>query len=122
MSAAMGCGFDTSCEAWGSNVDQVGIFATGSGVAPIRAVIESGALAGKVCRLYLGARTLSSLAYREKFDDWRKQGIEVVPVISRAGDDWHGRTGYVQDAFREDEERGDGFVLAARHGPILCGP
>jgi hypothetical protein len=40
--------------------DQVLIFATGSGISPIKAVIESGALKGtgrsKGCRLYWGTR------------------------------------------------------------------
>ncbi|CAK0827407.1 unnamed protein product [Prorocentrum cordatum] len=87
----------------------------------MRAVIESGALDGKVSRLYLGARTTAALAYEDRFDAWRKRGVEVVPVLSRAGDGWAGRGGYVQDALREDEERGEGFVLAAKHGALLCG-
>lgn len=122
LSPAMGRGFDTACESWTSaDVSQVGLFATGSGVAPIRAAIESGALAGKVCRLYFGARTQEAMAYADRFDDWKKLGVEVVPVISKGSDNWAGRRGYVQQALKEDEERGEGFVLPARHGALLCG-
>lgn len=122
LSPAMGRGFDTACESWTlADVSQVGLFATGSGVAPIRAAIESGALAGKVCRLYFGARTQEGMAYTDRFDDWKQRGVEVVPVISKGSDNWTGRRGYVQQALKEDEERGEGFVLPARHGALLCG-
>eukprot|EP00931_Biecheleriopsis_adriatica_P056934 TRINITY_DN33771_c0_g1_i1.p1 TRINITY_DN33771_c0_g1~~TRINITY_DN33771_c0_g1_i1.p1 ORF type:complete len:325 (-),score=74.57 TRINITY_DN33771_c0_g1_i1:67-1014(-) len=122
LSPAMGKGFDVSCEAWATaDVNQVNLFATGSGVAPMRAAIESGALKGKVCRLYYGARSESSMAYADRFDSWRKQGIEVVPVLSQGDEGWTGRRGYVQAVMQEDEERGEGFVLAAKHGAILCG-
>eukprot|EP00929_Paragymnodinium_shiwhaense_P015639 TRINITY_DN123738_c0_g1_i1.p1 TRINITY_DN123738_c0_g1~~TRINITY_DN123738_c0_g1_i1.p1 ORF type:complete len:376 (+),score=106.62 TRINITY_DN123738_c0_g1_i1:65-1129(+) len=121
-SAAMGKGFAMEGEAWtGADVAQVGLFATGSGVAPLRAVIESGALDGKVARLYLGARREATLPFSDRFAAWTKRGIEVVPVLSKAGGSWSGRKGYIQDAFKEDEERGEGFVLAARHGALLCG-
>jgi len=122
LSPAMGRGFDIACESWtAADVNQVGLFATGSGVAPIRAAIESGALAGKVCRLYFGARTREGMAYMDRFDDWKQRGVEVVPVISKGSDDWTGRRGYVQQVLKEDEERGEGFVLPSRHGALLCG-
>lgn len=122
LSPAMGRGFDLACEAWASaEVSQVGLFATGSGIAPIRATIESGALAGKVARLYFGARTEASMPFADRFDDWKQRGVEVVPVLSKGEDGWAGRSGYVQDVLKEDEERGEGFVLAARHGALLCG-
>lgn len=122
LSPAMGRGFDTTGEAWSSaGVSQVNLFAAGTGIAPLRSAIESKALEGKVCRLYLGARSESGLAFADKFDEWRKFGVEVVPVLSQGAESWRGRRGYVQDAFKEDEERGEGFVLAAQHGALLCG-
>eukprot|EP00439_Symbiodinium_sp_Y106_P026915 s1487_g3.t1 len=70
LSPAMGKGFDLSCEAWKEGgVKQVNIFATGSGVAPMRAVIESDALKGKTCRLYYGARTEAGMAYADRFEE-----------------------------------------------------
>jgi len=122
LSPAMGKGFDVACDAWkDADVNQVSLFATGSGVAPMRAAIESDALTGKVCRLYYGARSESAMAYADRFDDWRKKGIEVVPVLSKGTGSWTGRRGYVQEAMKEDEDRGEGFVLSARHGALLCG-
>lgn len=122
LSPAMGKGFNVDCEAWkSSDVNQVNLFATGSGIAPMRAVIESAALSGKVCRLYYGARTESGLAFKDRFDEWRKTGLEIMPVLSSAPENWSGRKGYVQAAFLDDEERGEGFVLSARHGALLCG-
>ncbi|CAE8680827.1 unnamed protein product [Polarella glacialis] len=122
LSPAMGRGFSIDGEAWkAADVSQVGIFASGSGIAPMRAAIESGALAGKVCRLYYGARSEAGLAYADRFDAWRKSGVEVVPVLSQGGDSWGGRQGYIQDAFKQDEERGEGFVLSAKHGALICG-
>lgn len=121
LSPAMGRGFNIECEAWQDTVSQVGIFATGSGIAPMRSMVESGLLKGKVSRLYVGAQDESALAFQDRYNDWKEQGVEVVPVLSRAGSEWSGRTGYVQEAFTEDEERGEGFVLAPKHGALLCG-
>uniref|UniRef100_A0A7S4QPQ1 Oxidoreductase FAD/NAD(P)-binding domain-containing protein n=1 Tax=Alexandrium monilatum TaxID=311494 RepID=A0A7S4QPQ1_9DINO len=122
LSPAMGRGFDLACEAWdAAEVSQVGLFAAGSGIAPIRATIESGALEGKVARLYFGAQSEASMPFTDRFEDWTQRGVEVVPVLSKPDGSWTGRSGYVQDALKEDEERGEGFVLAARHGALLCG-
>eukprot|EP00928_Gymnodinium_smaydae_P056052 TRINITY_DN3948_c2_g1_i4.p1 TRINITY_DN3948_c2_g1~~TRINITY_DN3948_c2_g1_i4.p1 ORF type:complete len:1236 (-),score=224.65 TRINITY_DN3948_c2_g1_i4:82-3789(-) len=70
----------------------------------MRAVIESGLLRGKASRLYFGARTEAHLAYADRFPSWRREGVEVIPVLSRAGASWKGRRGYVQSALFEDEE------------------
>jgi len=113
-------GFDLQ-RAWSSAVAQVALFATGAGIGPMRAVIESGALDGRVCRLYVGAGRHSALAFADSFDAWRRRGIEVIPVLSSGRLSDPGRTGTVEDAFRVDEERGEGFVLPARHGALLCG-
>jgi len=122
LSEAMGRGYNVSCDSWSAaDVSQVGLFATGTGVAPIRSVIEGGALKGKAVRLYVGARTESALGFSDRYEAWRKAGVEVVPVLSKAEGSWSGRQGYVQDALKQDEERGDGFVLPARHGALLCG-
>lgn len=122
LSPAMGKGFDTDCQAWkDAGVSQVSLFATGSGISPMRALIESKALSGKVCRLYYGAREEGNLAYANRFDKWRQSGIEIIPVLSKGDDSWQGRRGYVQEVMMEDEERGEGFVLSAKHGAVLCG-
>lgn len=76
------------------------LVATGSGISPIRSVIEA-AIAdrsryGKVA-LYVGARTPTAFAYREEWETWRAAGIDVFPVVSRPQDaGWSGLQGYVQ--------------------------
>uniref|UniRef100_A0A7S2G1T3 FAD-binding FR-type domain-containing protein n=1 Tax=Florenciella parvula TaxID=236787 RepID=A0A7S2G1T3_9STRA len=120
MSPAMGSGFkmEDNFSETGANdfpVQNVLLFAAGSGISPIRSAIESGALAGKDCTLYYGARDTTFMAYMEKFDEWEAKGVKVVPVMSKA-DGWDGRTGYVQAALKED-----GVKLARNTGALMCG-
>lgn len=85
------------------------LFATGSGIAPIRAAIESvlnGVNPGKrrSVTLFYGARTPERMPYTDRFDEWKQVGVHVVPVISRpdsAAEPWDGYTGYVQHALDE---------------------
>jgi NAD(P)H-flavin reductase len=100
------------------------LFATGSGIAPIRAAIES-RLNGinpaqrKSVKLYYGARYPERMAYMDRFKLWESDRVEVIPVMSRSGDasnGWTGRTGYVQEALKED-----GIAKPAKTGVILCG-
>jgi len=105
------------------------LFATGSGIAPIRSAIESGMLniappgsGGRTCTLYYGVRTPDDLSYVSKFPEWESLGVQVVPVISRpdlpceSGTVWNGRTGYVQNALEED-----GVPIPRNSGALLCG-
>jgi len=97
------------------------LFAAGSGIAPIRAAIESGELqtsksGGRTARLYYGARTEEDMCFVDKFPEWESMGIEVVPVLSQPSDKWKGRTGYVQNALEED-----GVPVPRNSGALLCG-
>jgi NAD(P)H-flavin reductase len=82
------------------------LFATGSGISPIRSVIESlredrGSF-GRVT-LYFGARTPSAFAYTEEFHMWEASRIRVVRTVSRPGaSGWQGLTGYVQEHLAEE--------------------
>jgi CDP-4-dehydro-6-deoxyglucose reductase len=75
--------------------------ATGTGVAPFRAMIEehleSGVGRGRIT-LLLGVRYEANLLYRGRFEELARQhdGFRFVPVLSRPGADWRGRTGHVQ--------------------------
>ena len=83
-------------------VDDVLLFAAGSGISPIRSVIESGVLKGKGVTLYYGAQTPDQMAYQQKFAAWEELGVTVTPCISQPdGTDWAGATGYVQDVAKE---------------------
>lgn len=96
VTAAQGKGFPIERAAGRDLV----LVATGSGISPIRSVIEAvvarRADFGKVS-LYCGARTPAAFAYREEWEAWRAAGIDVFPVVSRPQDSgWTGLTGYVQ--------------------------
>lgn len=99
------------------------LFAAGSGIAPIRAAIESGQLGvaesgsgGRTARLYYGVRTEEDLCFADKFSQWETSGVEVVPVLSQPGEGWAGRTGYVQNCLEED-----GVPIPRNSGALLCG-
>ena len=94
------------------------LFAAGSGIAPVKAAMESGSLVkdGRTCRLYYGERTAKDLCFVDQFSAWEKAGIEVVPVLSQPDDSWQGRTGYVQNALEED-----GIPIPRNSGALLCG-
>ncbi|GKY94486.1 hypothetical protein MPSEU_000414500 [Mayamaea pseudoterrestris] len=94
------------------------LFAAGSGIAPIKAAMESGSLNkdGRTCRLYYGERTAKDLCFVDQFSAWEQAGFEVVPVLSQPDDSWKGRTGYVQNALEED-----GIPVPRNSGVLLCG-
>lgn len=97
--------------------------ATGSGIAPIRSVIESDILeiqkSGRTARLYYGCKTLQEMAYTDRFEQWEKLGVQTVPILSQPeknSEGWNGRTGYVQTALEED-----GIPIPRNSAGILCG-
>lgn len=73
-------------------VQNVVLAATGTGIAPLRAAIESGALElseeedtklfGRSCKLYWGCRDEKSMPWTDKIKEWDLRGVEVVPVLS----------------------------------------
>ena len=95
------------------------LFAAGSGIAPIRAAIESGELGtsgARTARLYYGVRTEEDLCFVDRFPLWEQAGVEVVPVLSQPSENWQGRTGYVQNALEED-----GVPIPRNTGALMCG-
>eukprot|EP00884_Botryococcus_braunii_P006234 jgi/Botrbrau1/15611/Bobra.0264s0011.1 len=90
------------------------IFATGTGIAPIKALIESGTLqagARENVTLYYGTKDENTTAYLKSIPEWKAAGVNVVNVYSGV------QNVYVQDAFLEDITNLDGPKTAA----ILCG-
>lgn len=98
-----------------ADVDRVLLFATGSGISPLRALIQSGALEADKrkggVKLYYGTRAASSTAFADTIPAWKEAGIEVVHVYSEDG------KGYVQDVFMADGPLPNG----ARTGIVLVG-
>ncbi|XVF44244.1 hypothetical protein PTKIN_Ptkin02bG0104800 [Pterospermum kingtungense] len=112
----------------GFNIDKINppedyptvlIFATGSGISPIRSLIESGFGADKRfdVRLYYGARNLRRMAYQDRFKEWESSGVKIVPVLSQPDDSWTGESGYVQGAFARAKQ----IHSPEGNGVVLCG-
>jgi NAD(P)H-flavin reductase len=97
------------------------LFAAGSGIAPIRAVVQE-VLArrpefGHVA-LFYGERGHANFAFSDEHAAWRADNVHVVLCSSDPGAGWEGARGYVQDVARSHE-------LAAVHPErtvaFLCG-
>jgi ferredoxin-NADP reductase len=73
---------------------------TGTGVGPLRAMIQAELErdAGPPLTLLFGCRTQADILYREQFDALAKQHerFTFAPTLSRAAAEWSGRRGYVQ--------------------------
>lgn len=91
---------------------------TGTGYAPARAMLQELAarrFQGPVW-LYWGGRRSEDL-----YDPVDFPGLELrfVPVLSRAGKEWAGRRGYVQDAVLEDHPDLAGSVVYACGSDVM---
>lgn len=81
------------------------LVATGTGIAPFRAMLPS-LLEGSdshTVTLLFGTRREQSILYREEWENWeRRHGrFRFWPTLSRAGEAWTGRRGYVQASLAE---------------------
>jgi len=99
--------------------------ASGTGFAPIKAIIES-ALHRKITRpmvLYWGARRPKDLYLSSLPERWAKDHshFRYVPVISEARpeDNWSGRSGFVHRAVMEDLPDLSGHQVYACGVPIM---
>jgi CDP-4-dehydro-6-deoxyglucose reductase len=93
--------------------------ATGTGLAPIKAILES-LMDDPDCppvSLYWGMRRPEDLYLHADIPAWaeRLYDFQYVPVLSRAGEGWRGRRGHVHDAALAD--LGD----LSEHAIYLCG-
>ncbi|KAG6524231.1 fruit protein pKIWI502-like [Zingiber officinale] len=119
LSVVMGKGFPVDRISPPDAFPTVLIFATGSGISPIRSLIESGfgATERQDVRLYYGARNLKRMAYQERFEDWESTGVKIIPVLSQPDERWSGERGYVQAAF----SRAKDILNPSSIGAVLCG-
>ena len=79
------------------------LFAAGSGITPIRALLQWLLAApdhGRIA-LYYGARTDRDFAYRGEHADWVAAGVHLVLCASQPSPSWKGARGYVQTVARE---------------------
>jgi CDP-4-dehydro-6-deoxyglucose reductase len=101
------------------------LLASGTGFAPIKALIEHMQFKGiqRPATLYWGGRRPADLY----LDDWVRERLadmpqlKYVPVISNAlpEDNWTGRTGFVHKAVMEDHPQLAGYQVYACGAPIV---
>lgn len=79
--------------------------ANGTGVTPFRPMLAKALplSKGQPISLLLGARAESDLLYRAEWEELERRytNFRFVPTLSRAGAEWPGLRGYVQDATPE---------------------
>lgn len=83
------------------------LIGAGSGMAPLKALIEEQLVkyaSSRELYFYFGARSQVDLIYSEHFQQLsdRYPNFHYLPVLSRPEQDWSGAKGYVQDHLGED--------------------
>ena len=99
------------------------LLASGTGLAPIKALIEQMQLKqdNRPAVLYWGCRQLRDLYLHE----WAQQTaasmpkLRYVPVLSEADSDWRGRTGFVHEAVMQDLPDLSGHEVYACGAPVM---
>ena len=85
--------------------DDALLVGTGTGVGPLRAMIQSELTcsSGPQLTLLFGCRTQADLLYRAEFEALAKahSRFRFEPTLSRPDPDWRGRSGYVQAQLSE---------------------
>lgn len=103
----------------------VTMLATGTGFAPIKAMVEhaiaTGEIARRACTLYWGGREEADLYLSALARRWAEEHptFTFVPVLSRPNDQWRGRVGYVQDRMIEDHPDLSGHDVYACGSPAM---
>lgn len=99
------------------------LMATGTGFAPVKSIIENCIKTGRerALHVYWGARSMDDIYGRDLVAEWTKahSWIKFTPVISRPSTEWDGRTGYIQEAVREDFPDLSGFEVYACGSPAM---
>ena len=85
---------------WREPVSDSVLVATGTGIAPFRAMLHARVAAdpGHRFTLLFGVRNRESLLYGEEFEEMaaRRPNFRFWPTLTRPGPGWRGRTGRVQ--------------------------
>jgi CDP-4-dehydro-6-deoxyglucose reductase len=101
------------------------LLASGTGFAPIKAIIEHAFHVGipRPMRLYWGGRVRHDLYLDALAAQWPREhsDFRYVPVLSeaRAEDQWQGRTGFVHRAVMEDLPDLSGYQVYACGNPLM---
>ena len=100
------------------------LVASGTGFAPIKAIVEHALHKGtkRPMTLYWGCRVRSDLYLHDLAEGWQREGkLRYVPVLSDApaSDNWKGRTGFVHRAVMEDFPDLSGHQVYACGAPVM---
>lgn len=94
------------------------MMATGSGIAPIKMMVEEEVEKGKSIWLVWGMRYEKDVFWEKMFKKWEEENsnFKFDLVLSRAGEEWKGRRGHVQKVVGEklDEWKKAGFYICGR--------
>ncbi|MBH3421298.1 2Fe-2S iron-sulfur cluster-binding protein [Pseudomonas gessardii] len=97
--------------------------AGGSGLAPIKAIVETAVAQGmkQPIHVYFGARSERDLYLVEHFQGLtqRYANLRFIPVLSQASVTGHWRTGYVTDAIAHDLTYLDGWKAYVAGPPLM---
>lgn len=109
---------------WREGVGPVILMGTGTGLAPLKALLEQGLLIGgqREIHLYWGGRAPADLYLSAHLHDLARNHarLRFIPVLSRPHAGWVGRRGYVQDAVAEDfPNLHDAVVYACGSGAMI---
>ena len=101
------------------------LLASGTGFAPIKAIVEHMAHLGSIraCRLYWGGRRRADLYMNALAERWAAEqpGLSYVPVLSEPSveDAWDGRFDLVHRAVMADHPDLSGFQVYACGNPLM---
>ncbi|MCF2133017.1 MULTISPECIES: CDP-6-deoxy-delta-3,4-glucoseen reductase [Burkholderiaceae] len=101
------------------------LLASGTGFAPIKAIIEHAIFKGitRPMTLYWGGRRRNDLYLASLAEQWAREvpGFKFVPVLSEPdpADGWQGRTGFVHRAVVEDLPDLSGYQVYACGAPVM---
>ena len=109
---------------YGDNDKPLILLASGTGFAPIKAIIEHAIHKGikRPMTLYWGCRVRADLYLDELAQRWASEhGITYIPVLSepRAEDNWTGRSGFVHQAVMQDFPTMAALQVYACGAPIV---
>jgi CDP-4-dehydro-6-deoxyglucose reductase len=84
-----------------TEVENIIFLATGTGVAPVKAILESmietpKKLSNKKIWIFLGARNENDIFWQPNELN-EISNLRYIPVLSRASEEWRGEKGYIQD-------------------------
>lgn len=97
--------------------------ASGTGFAPIKAIIEHALHIGlkRPMHFYWGVHKLADFYMLEKARQWESSGVKFTPVLSEPlpSDNWQGRIGLVHQAVLDDFRDLSGYEVYACGAPVM---